>query len=65
MSEAITSANVENYEPNPLWPFAMYHFLFILPPTGHGCPFKGGLLLLLLATPAREPIPAPGGRRQG
>ena len=35
------------------------------PPTGHGCPFTGGLLLLLQATATREPIPAPGGRRRG
>ena len=28
-------------------------------------PFTGGLLLLLQATAAREPIPVPGGRRWG
>ena len=40
-------------------------FYSFFPPTDHGYPFTGRLLLLLQATAAREPIPAPGGRRRG
>ena len=43
----------------------MFFFYSFFPPTGHGCPFTGRLLLLLQATAVREPIPAPGGRRRG
>ena len=47
---------------------AYFIYLFIysfFPPTGHRCPFTGGLLLLRRATATGEPIPAPGGRRRG
>ena len=49
------------------WRSSVYHFFFysFFPPTGHGCTFTGGLLFLLQATAAREPIPAPGGRKRG
>ena len=50
------------YRVQTLSEFFFYSFFL---PTGHGYPFPERLLLLLQATAAREPIPAPGGHRQG